>query len=152
MGFSRQEYWSGLPCPPPGDLPDPGMKPVCLLSSVLAGRIFTIVPTGKPYTTMTKIAMRFSSVQLLSCVQLFATLLTVVCQFPLSMGFSRQKYWGGVLCPPPGDFPDPGTEPTPLLFHAVGRRDSLPLALPGKPSHNTQTQCKAEMQGFLFHS
>ena len=30
MGFSRQEYWSGLPCPPPGDLPDPGMEPVSL--------------------------------------------------------------------------------------------------------------------------
>ena len=28
MGFSRQEYWSGLPCPPPGDLPNPGIKPV----------------------------------------------------------------------------------------------------------------------------
>ena len=27
MGFSRQEYWSGLPCPPPGDLPDPGIEP-----------------------------------------------------------------------------------------------------------------------------
>ena len=27
MGFSRQEHWSGLPCPPPGDLPDPGIKP-----------------------------------------------------------------------------------------------------------------------------
>ena len=33
MGFSRQEYWSELPCPPPGDLPDPGIKPylLCLL-------------------------------------------------------------------------------------------------------------------------
>ena len=88
MGFSRQEYWSGLPCPPPGDLPDPGMKPVCLLSSVLAGRIFTIVPTGKPYTTMTKIAMRFSSVQLLSCVQLFATSWTVSYQASLSIANS----------------------------------------------------------------
>ena len=29
MGFSRQEHWSGLPCPPPGDLPDPGIKPGC---------------------------------------------------------------------------------------------------------------------------
>jgi len=28
MGFSRQEYWSGLPCPPPGDLPDPGTEPI----------------------------------------------------------------------------------------------------------------------------
>ena len=30
MGFSKQEYWSGLPCPPPGDLPDPGIKPMFL--------------------------------------------------------------------------------------------------------------------------
>ena len=41
MGFSRQEYWSGLPCPPPGDLPDPGIEPVSLKSAVLAGRFFT---------------------------------------------------------------------------------------------------------------
>ena len=41
LGFSRQEYWSGLPCPPPGDLPDPGIKPASLLSPALAGRFFT---------------------------------------------------------------------------------------------------------------
>ena len=41
MGFSRQEYWSGLPSPPPGDLPDPGIKPASLMSPVLAGRFFT---------------------------------------------------------------------------------------------------------------
>ena len=40
-GFSRQEYWSGLPCPPPEDLPDPGIKPAFLLSSALVGRFFT---------------------------------------------------------------------------------------------------------------
>jgi len=40
-GFSRQEYWSGLPCPPPGDLPDPGIKLLSLMSPVLAGRFFT---------------------------------------------------------------------------------------------------------------
>ena len=45
MGFSRQEYWSGLPFPSPGDLPDPGIKPVSL---ALAGRLFTTVPPGKP--------------------------------------------------------------------------------------------------------
>ena len=40
MGFSRQEYWSGLPGPPPGDLPDPGIKPTSLMSPVLAGEFF----------------------------------------------------------------------------------------------------------------
>ena len=40
MGFSRQEYWSGLPCPPPGDLPKLGIKPVSLLSPALADRFF----------------------------------------------------------------------------------------------------------------
>ena len=33
------------------------------------------------------------------------------CQVPLSVGFSRQEYWSGLLCPPPGDLPDPGIEP-----------------------------------------
>ena len=41
MGFSRQEYWSGLPCSPPGDLPDPGIEPTSLMSPALAGRFFT---------------------------------------------------------------------------------------------------------------
>ena len=41
MGFSRQESWSGLPFPSPGDLPDPGIKPVSLVSPALAGRFLT---------------------------------------------------------------------------------------------------------------
>ena len=41
MGFSRQEYWSGLPCLAPGDLPNPGIKPGLLTSPTLAGRFFT---------------------------------------------------------------------------------------------------------------
>ena len=41
MGFSRQEYQSGLPCPPPRDLPNPGMEPTSLTSPALAGRFFT---------------------------------------------------------------------------------------------------------------
>ena len=41
MGFSRQEYWSGLPIPPPGDLPDPGIEPEYLMPPALAGRFFT---------------------------------------------------------------------------------------------------------------
>ena len=46
-----------------------------------------------------------------SHVQLFATLWTVARQAPLSMGFSRQEYWSGVPCPPPGDLSDSGIEP-----------------------------------------
>ena len=45
MGFSRQEYWSGLPFPTPGDLPNPGIKPT---SPPLAGGFFLTVPPGKP--------------------------------------------------------------------------------------------------------
>ena len=41
-GFSRQKYWNGLPCTPPGDLPDPGIEP---LSPALAGGFFTISAT-----------------------------------------------------------------------------------------------------------
>ena len=44
-GFSRQEYWSGLPYPPPGDLPDPGIEPASLTSPVLAGGSFSTSPT-----------------------------------------------------------------------------------------------------------
>ena len=45
MGFSRQEYWSGLPCPPPGDLPDPGIKLRSLMSPAFPGGFFTTSAT-----------------------------------------------------------------------------------------------------------
>ena len=45
MVFSRQEYLSGLPCPPPGDLPNPGIKLMSLMSPALAGRFFTTSAT-----------------------------------------------------------------------------------------------------------
>ena len=45
MGFSSQEYWSGLPCPPPGDLPDLGIEPVSLMSPALVGGFFTASAT-----------------------------------------------------------------------------------------------------------
>ena len=54
MAFSRQEYWSGLPCPPPGDLPDPGIEPTSLMSPVLAGRFFTTGITKEEVYTSTK--------------------------------------------------------------------------------------------------
>ena len=45
VGLSRQEYWSGLPCPPPGDLPDPGIQPESLVSPALTGGLFTTSTT-----------------------------------------------------------------------------------------------------------
>ena len=48
MGFSRQKYWSGLPCPPPGDLPNSGIKPVSSATPILAGKFFTTGPPEKP--------------------------------------------------------------------------------------------------------
>ena len=50
MGFSKQEYWSGFPCPPPGDLLKPGIEPMCLTSPALAGRIFTTSTTWETQT------------------------------------------------------------------------------------------------------
>jgi len=49
MEFSRQEYWSGLPFPTPGDLPDPGIKPMSLAPPTLASGFFTSEPPGKPH-------------------------------------------------------------------------------------------------------
>ena len=48
IGFSRQEHWSELPCPPPGDLPDPGIEPVSLMSPTLAGGFFITEPLREP--------------------------------------------------------------------------------------------------------
>ena len=46
--FSRQEYWGGLPCPPSGDLTDPGIEPTSLMSTALAGVSLPLAPSGKP--------------------------------------------------------------------------------------------------------
>ena len=50
MGFSGQEYWSGLLCSPPGGLPNPGVEPKSLMSPTLAGRFFTTSTTWEGYT------------------------------------------------------------------------------------------------------
>ena len=116
-GFSRQEYWSGLLCPPPGHLPDPGMQP---RSPALQVDTLPSEPPGKPRSTrvgsLSLLQGIFPSQELnwglLHCrwilyqlsyqnsplisyesespIQLFATPPTIQ-----SMEFSRPKYWGG---------------------------------------------------------
>ena len=66
-----------------------------------------------------------------SRVQLSATPWTAARQAPLSMRFSRQGYWSGLSCPPPGDLPNPGIEPETLASLAL-QVDSLPTEPPGK--------------------
>ena len=79
-----------------------------------------------------------SEVKLLSCVRLFVTPLTVACQAPLSLGFSRQKHWSGLPFPSPGDLPNPGIEPgSPVL-----QTDSLPPEPPGKPQRKSEVRAK----------
>ena len=59
----------------------------------------------------------------------FVTLWTIACQAPLSMEFSRQEYWSGLPCPPPGDFSNPGIKPAAPALQV----DSLPLSHQGSP-------------------
>ena len=52
MDSFRQEHWSGWPCPPPGDPPDPGIEPKSFVSPALMGRSFTTVPLWKPSSAL----------------------------------------------------------------------------------------------------
>ena len=98
MRVSRQEHWSGLPCPPPGDLPDPEIESASLGSPALAGELFTISTTGKPKSWAWLSKYEVNS---LSHVWLLVIPWTVAYQAPLSTGFSRQEYWSGLPLPSP---------------------------------------------------
>ena len=82
MGFSRQAYWSRLPFPSPGHLPDPGIKPTSPVSPALAGRPLPLCHLGSLLTSV-------SSVQSLSRVRLSATPWTAALQGFLSITNSR---------------------------------------------------------------
>ena len=116
MGFSRQEYWSRLPFPSPGDLPDPGIEP---WSPAFQADTLTSEPRGKNHSVMSD----------------SATPWIVAYQSPQSMEFSRQGYWSRLPFPSPGDLPNPGIEPWSLAMQA----DALPSEPPGKP----KTKCSA---------
>ena len=74
---------------------------------------FTSVSIAQPWPRVVDVLSRFN------CVQLFATGWTVAYQAPQSMGFSRQEYWSGLLCPPSGNLPNPGIEPPSLRSPAL---------------------------------
>ena len=98
MGFSRQEYWSRVP------LPSPAQGHIVWAKDFKTILYKQILPLP-PRVWHRKILCVLSH---FSHVWLFVTHLTVACQAPLSMEFSRQEYWSRLPCPPPGDLPDPG--------------------------------------------
>ena len=116
MGFSRQEYWSGLPWPLPGDLPDPGIE---LVSPALAGRFFTIssiweVPQMKDCPLMGRTPPPLCDPM----------------DLPGSVHGNSPGRNTGVGCHSftPGDLPNPGIKQRSLALQA----DSFPSEPPGK--------------------
>ena len=86
MGFSRQEYWTEFPCPPPGDFPNPGIKPASLTSPALAGRFFT--------TSTTKSMYRFNFVRCCQiCLQIDYIRWHSHQQHRRQLGLWTQKVW-----------------------------------------------------------
>ena len=134
MGFSRQEYWTGLPCPLPGDLSNPGIEPTSLMSPVLVGRFFI---TSATWEAPIKV---ISSVQSLSLVRLFVTPWTIAQQAPLSMEFSRQEYQSGLPIPLPGDLSNPGIKPVSPVSPALTADCFLPLSHLGRPPALKQSE------------
>ena len=130
MGFSREEYWSVLPCPPPGDLPNPGMKPASRVSCIGRQILYRCATWEALHNhSVAKITMRFSSVHFSWSVCLAASVLsnsvtpwTAAHQVPLSMGFFRQEYWSGVSFPFPGDLSNSGIEPASLASPTLAGR------------------------------
>ena len=129
MRFSRQEDWNGLPCPPPGDLPNPGIKPILLTSSTWEGGFFTTKGTCSALKFYDS-PVTLRKEKLLSRVQLIVIIWTVAHQVFCPWGFSRQQYWSGLPFPSPGDLPNQGTEPRSPTLQA----DSLPPEPPGTPT------------------
>ena len=87
-----------------------------------------------------------ASKQSLRRVRLFVIPWTVVYQASLSMGFSRQEYWSGLLFPSPGNLPDPGIKPRSSALQA----DALPSEPPGKPTIGSEYWFKIFFLMYVF--
>ena len=139
MGFPRQGYWSGLPCPPPGDLPNPEIKP---RSPALQA---DSLPWAQASFLLNVLLWKKVKMKSLSHVWLFVTPWTVAYEAPPSMGFSRQEYFSRG-----SSWPRDRTQ----VSHIVGR--SLPSEPPGNPafSHDHVLKRSAgtgEAHWFCFH-
>ena len=142
MGFSRQEYWSGLPFPPPENRPDPGIKPTSPAAPALQadslplshqGSPLMWLHPGKPILSWNCQKPKMHLIHLTYGTPALNPAWAVACQVPLSRGFSRQEYWSGLPYPPPGDLPNPGIKPTSPAAPALAGAGSLPLRPRGNP-------------------
>ena len=150
MGFSREEYWNGLPCPPPGDLLDPGIEPASLMSLALADKFFTTSTTWEAPWDVILLCYRYFLVTIsqwrlkkpqgddnacvnvnigggigmciLSCVWLFATPWLEPTSLLCQWDFPWQKYWSGLPFPSPGCLPNPRIKPTSPVSPALAGR------------------------------
>ena len=75
--------------------------------------------------------------------------LTVACQAPLSMGFSRQGHWSRLPFPPPGGLPNPGIEPAPLMSPELAG-GFFPTVPPGRPTNPLDVTKTRPIQQFYF--
>ena len=115
----KKEYWTGLPFPTPGDLLDPGIRPVYCVSLLHCRWILYQWATGKPHID--------KCTCVLSCFSHISPYGLAACQALLSMGFSRQEYQSRLLCCPPGDLPNPAIKPTSLMSNLHWQVGPLPL-------------------------
>ena len=112
---------------------------------LLSRQVINTESSGKKSRPCTEMSSNYSQTQSLSCIQLVCNPWTVAHQFLLSMGLSRQEYWSGLPCPPPGDPFNPGIKPRSPALQA----DSLPSEPPGKPK-NTGMSSLFLLQGIFL--
>ena len=110
----KPDHLNPPPAPPQGQVP--GLILICISSPKTA---------SGPCSSCFMLS-RFSRIWLCTIPR------TAARQAPLSMGFSRQEYWSGLPCPPPGDLPYPGIKPMSVTSNLHWQAGSLPVAPPGK--------------------
>ena len=128
-----------MDCSPPGS-PVPGIFQARVLE--WGAIAFSLIHYSYCITPHACVLSRFG------CVRLFVTPWTVVLQAPLSMGFSRQEYWSGLPCSPPGDLPDPGIEPASLRTPALAGRFFTTGAT--REAHNLTCSFMGSAERFSF--
>ena len=119
-----------------------GSNPHLMSPALAGGWFFTTSAIWEAPWVSCAVLSRFSH------VPLFVSVWTVDCQAPLFLGFFRQEYWSGLLCPLPGDLPNPGIKPS----------SSMPLALVGEFFTTSTTLkrdiaqvCSSVTPGFLSY-